>query len=139
MKLSFGPPCTRHVFTLILVAGTAFAQPPSTTFQASSSSTSAQSSSSASSSAPTTNLSSAESAQAAVEKDTLRKAAELGFRAYTSDGETRYCRTETMVGTRFRQKTCYDAQGIENLIRSQQSVATQLRTTGCSGGSCGGK
>jgi hypothetical protein len=74
--------------------------------------------------APATPSSTINTTSAKNSADVLKQARQLGLRPETSQGVTRYCRTDASLGTRFPTKKCYDEAGLAMLadqIRIQKT------------------
>jgi hypothetical protein len=90
-------------------------------------------------------VSAAESAAPAAAADAAAAAsrdftAPAGYRKKTFGDKTRYCRSDTPVGTRFAKEYCYSQADLERMEANkrtlQQEVERNRRT--CAGGGCAG-
>lgn len=67
-----------------------------------------------------------------------KRAKDAGWKAEVHGGNTKYCRDDPQVGSRFSTRRCVDEIQLATLMEQADFDKDALKNRGC-GGSCGGK
>jgi hypothetical protein len=67
----------------------------------------------------------------------LKQAHAEGYRPTQRNGQTHYCRSEPVLGTRFEQTVCLSESQLLDRERSANAAQDALRAHPCAGAGCG--
>jgi len=84
---------------------------------------------------PAASQAAASPAAAQLSSETLKKAKELGLKAETHNGTTKYCWEDASVGTRFTTKKCVGPDQLDDIIAQREAVKRDMEQRALTGGS----